>query len=117
MSIVWTKGFEAFSVGDVLAVLEKRRQLAYTTVMTTLARLHDKGVLERVREGRRYVYSCRYTKDQFIQSTAREVLRGLGAGAERESMALLAESVSSADAHELDELERLIKLRRKAIRK
>jgi predicted transcriptional regulator len=31
--------------------------LAYTTVMTTLSRLHDKGVLDRERRGRAYAYS------------------------------------------------------------
>lgn len=30
--------------------------LAYTTVMTVLARLHDKGVLTRRRDGRAYAY-------------------------------------------------------------
>lgn len=31
--------------------------LAYTTVMTTLSRLHGKGLVERVRSGRAYAYS------------------------------------------------------------
>ena len=31
-------------------------ELAYTTVMTVLSRLHDKGVLTRKREGRRFMY-------------------------------------------------------------
>ena len=37
------------SLGDVLA---------YTTVMTTLARLHRKGMATRAREGRGYVYAA-----------------------------------------------------------
>ncbi|HSU42157.1 MAG TPA: BlaI/MecI/CopY family transcriptional regulator [Polyangiaceae bacterium] len=46
------------SVGDVLAELEREGDaLAYTTVMTVLSRLHDKGVIRRRREGRRFVYS------------------------------------------------------------
>jgi predicted transcriptional regulator len=32
--------------------------LAYTTVMTTLARLHRKGMADRARSGRGYVYSA-----------------------------------------------------------
>lgn len=40
--------------GEVLGELDG--DLAYTTVMTTLARLHDKGVLERKRSGRAYAY-------------------------------------------------------------
>lgn len=43
------------SVAEV--VQELPGQPAYTTVMTTLARLHDKGALERIRVGRAYHYS------------------------------------------------------------
>jgi predicted transcriptional regulator len=40
---------------EVLAALG--RDLAYTTVMTTLSRLHDKGALRREPAGRAYAYS------------------------------------------------------------
>ena len=33
------------------------RELAYTTVMTTLARLHSKGLVDRVKSGRAFAYS------------------------------------------------------------
>ncbi len=42
------------SPAEVLAELGDR--LAYTTVMTTLSRLHVKGVLTRTSQGRGYVY-------------------------------------------------------------
>ena len=41
--------------GEVLAALGEN--LAYTTVMTTLSRLHEKGVLRRESAGRAYAYS------------------------------------------------------------
>lgn len=44
----------ALSPADVQAAL--LQELAYTTVMTTLARLADKGVVAREREGRGYLY-------------------------------------------------------------
>jgi len=43
------------SATQVLA--ELGGELAYTTVMTTLARLHTKGVLNRWMSGRAYVYA------------------------------------------------------------
>jgi predicted transcriptional regulator len=43
------------TAGDVLADLGGG--LAYTTVMTTLTRLHDKGALTREQAGRAYAYS------------------------------------------------------------
>ncbi len=49
------------SARDVVAELRKEREIAYTTVSTTLDRLHKKGLLNRGtvagRGGQRYVYS------------------------------------------------------------
>ncbi len=115
MDIVWSRKLRRFPVSDVLAVLETRREVAYTTVMTTVARLHEKGLLSRERDGKRYLYSPRGDREAFLQATAREVFESLGAPAGRESLALLVETVSSADSSALDELERLIQLRRKEI--
>ena len=46
------------TVADVVAELGRSqgRDHAYTTIMTVMGRLHDKGVLERERRGRQYVY-------------------------------------------------------------
>jgi predicted transcriptional regulator len=115
MDVVWSRNFDGFAVSDVLGVLEQRREIAYTTVMTTLVRLHEKGVLERQREGKRYLYRPRWSREEFLKQTTREVLEQIGEPAGRESFALLVESVSSADAGALDELERLIRLRRKEL--
>lgn len=115
MDVVWSRALDAFAVNDVLVVLGKRREIAYTTVMTTLARLHDKGVLERRREGKRYLYSARFSREELLRDTAREVLEGLGSGSGRETFALLADAVSSADAALLDDLEDRIRRRRKEL--
>src|SRR5687767_3622770 len=102
MDVVWGRRLDQFSVSDVRAVLEKKRSIAYTTVMTTLARLHDKGVLRRERQGKRYAYTPRYTREQFLEGTAREVLDG--AVSRPRAMALLVEKVSEANERELDAL-------------
>jgi len=46
------------SVADVVAALRhsQRRDHAYTTIMTVMSRLHEKGVLARERRGRQYIY-------------------------------------------------------------
>src|SRR5262245_41232988 len=50
---------EGTSVADVQTRLSRSgRELAYTTVMTVLSRLHEKGVLTRKREGKRYLYTA-----------------------------------------------------------
>jgi predicted transcriptional regulator len=115
MDVIWSRRMERVAVSDVLTVLERRRDIAYTTVMTTLARLYEKGVLDRHREGRRYLYAPRLTREEFLQSTARDVLRGLGDSSAQQALALLVETVSRADDGTLDELERMIQLRRKEL--
>lgn len=115
MDVVWSRALKDFAVSAVLGVLEKRRDIAYTTVMTTLGRLHEKGLLQRNKAGKRYLYTPRMSREEFLQQTAREVLEGIGAAGGRESLALLVETVSSADGEALDELERLIRLRRKEL--
>lgn len=113
MDAIWRRNLTSFAVSDVLALLEKRRTIAYTTVMTTIARLYDKGLLKRTRDGKRYLYSPKLTREQFLESTAREVLDGAVDGSQ--AMAMLVEKVSEASTGELDELEALIRQRREEL--
>lgn len=113
MDVVWKGGSSSIAVSDILGVLEKHREIAYTTVMTTMARLHAKGLLKRRREGKRYLYSPKLSREEFLESTAREVLDG--AVQTRQAIAMLAERVSDASAAELEELERLIRRRREEL--
>ncbi|MBK9072483.1 MAG: BlaI/MecI/CopY family transcriptional regulator [Myxococcales bacterium] len=113
MDIVWSKQLTAFAVLDVLTVLEKKRGIAYTTVMTTVGRLYEKGLLSRERDGKRYRYSPKLTREQFLEATARTVLNE--AVGSHQALAMLAEKVSEASAGELDELEALISQRREEL--
>ena len=113
MDVVWSKRLSSFAVGDVLAILEKQRDIAYTTVMTTVTRLYEKGILGRERDGKRYLYSPKLTREEFMESTAREVLDEAVGG--HQAMAMLAEKVSEASAGELDDLEALIQKRREEL--
>lgn len=82
------------SPADVRAELGDR--LAYTTVMTTLGRLHAKGALTRHEAGRGYVYALQDGPDEAHASmTARRMLRLLESGRDRESV--LARFVADLD--------------------
>lgn len=72
MKVLWS-GEGPMSVREVLARLNEARSepLAYTTVMTVLTRLADKGILERVRDGRGYVY------EPAVSDTAQIAVRGV----------------------------------------
>lgn len=117
MEVVWAEGWTHFSVGDVHARLEAEREIAYTTVMTTVSRLYDKGLLERRRDGRRYVYAPVMAKEAFLRSMARDVLDSLLEGGHEGAEALLMEQVAEADDAELDRLEAMIRARRKELKR
>ncbi len=56
LHIVWELG-EA-TVNDVLEQILKKRKVAYTTIMTVMKNLSNKGVLKYRKEGTTYVYSA-----------------------------------------------------------
>ena len=73
------------SVADVQAILPGRP--AYTTVMTTMSRLADKGALTRVRAGRAYAYRMAAPAEAVGEAvTARRMRRLLSDGGDRASV-------------------------------
>lgn len=94
------------------------RELAYTTLMTTLDRLFRKSLLTRRKQGKAYVYSARVTPGELRQGAARGLLQRL-LGADRESarpiLSCIVESVSERDRELLDDLERLVRAKRRAL--
>lgn len=74
MSALWAES--PANVNVVLKRVNARRargdELAYTTVMTVLARLHDKGLLDRVKAGRGYDYTPRYSERALIDHLGRQ---------------------------------------------
>jgi predicted transcriptional regulator len=116
MESIWRCPEEAgVSVRDIHLAFEGR--LAYTTLMTTLDRLHKKGLLERRKEGRAFFYSPRFSPDEFERSAAREVINkllGRGPDGVEPILACIVDAVSERDRALLDELDRLIKEKRRA---
>jgi predicted transcriptional regulator len=86
--------------GEVLAALD--RDLAYTTVMTTLARLHAKDVVTRERAGRAYAYAPADT----ATAAARRMRRLLDGGADRADV--LARFLDELDPDDVPVLQRLL---------
>lgn len=98
------------NVRDVCDLLDD--VFAYTTVMTTLDRLFKKGLLDREKEGRAFVYSPSMTPDELQAGLTGDVIAGLLDGATIRVSPVLAsivDAVSEKDRSLLDDLERLVK--------
>ena len=95
-------------------------KLAYTTLMTTLDRLHRKGLVDRQRAGRAFLYRARYTREQIDNGVATDLIDamlGTGPDAARPVMSTFVDAVEQRDAALLDELAQLIREKQKAGRK
>jgi predicted transcriptional regulator len=75
MQLIWQD--ERSTVKKIHRKLQQERDIAYTTVMTTMSRLAEKGVLNRHREGLAYVYSAAISEDEFVTMVVHQVLDGL----------------------------------------
>ena len=74
MEIVWQQ--ELSTVRSVLLELEKIRKIAYTTVMTVMARLHDKGVLKRkMDKNGAFVYAPIKDKKSFLAKASEKIIK------------------------------------------
>ena len=115
MEVVWSHRWDEFSVGDVHDALQQDREIAYTTVMTTVSRLFEKKVLDRRRDGRKYLYQPKFTRDGYLRAMTREVLERLPPAGHEEAIAYLVEQVAEADADTLERLEALIARRKEEL--
>lgn len=77
MARLWVAGPQ--TVGDVLEALNEssERRLAYTTVMTILVRLHDKGLVSRDKDGRHYRYTAAVDEESVEARLGRRELNRL----------------------------------------
>jgi predicted transcriptional regulator len=70
MKVVWRSG--ASTVRDVYETLLERRKIAYTTVMTMMNILEQKGYLKKSSKDRAYVYQATRPQKQVIRGMVRE---------------------------------------------
>jgi len=110
MEVVWSGG--RCSVRDVVEKLNNN--LAYTTVMTTLDRLFKKGLLNREKEERAFLYYPALSSQEWERRRAGDLVAGFLDGAQPSRDLLLSslvDAVGQHDARLLDELE--VKIRNK----
>jgi predicted transcriptional regulator len=79
MKVVWDRG-EA-TVRDVYETMRDRRRLAYTTIMTTMKVLEEKGHLEKREKDRAYVYRPTRPQAAVVGSMVREFVERVFDGA------------------------------------
>jgi predicted transcriptional regulator len=108
MEQVWRSGGET-TVKLVMEALNRKAKppRAYTTYMTVMRRLNDKGLLDRTRRGRQDTYTPRLTREQYQELRAGAEVRGLVDEFGDVALAHFAKSLSSLDPARRRQLQRL----------
>lgn len=100
------------TVNEVEERLRRRREIAHTTVLTTLDRMHRKGYLTREKLGKAFVYAPRYTREEFERGVAQEVLGALLGQFTEPALSAFVDIVGE-EAGALDQLEAMIREKRR----
>jgi predicted transcriptional regulator len=78
MNVFWHK--KSATVPELLEAINKKRaqrkgaEIAYTTVLTFVQRLHRRGLLERVPEGRGFRYTPTQTREELLESWSDQLI-------------------------------------------
>jgi len=114
LEVIWERGN-----ATVREVVESHcRDLAYTTVMTTLDRLFKKNLLSREAEGRAFRYAARVTREELQREAAGEAFRQLldASSAPTLPLSYLVEILTERDVQLLDDLRQVVEAKRRELR-
>ncbi len=116
LDALWERGHA--TVRDLLKREGSCRELAYTTVMTTLDRLFKKNLLSREVEGRAFRYAPRFSREELHREIAGEAVRQLLEASPASSLPLsyLVEVLTERDAQLLDKLGEAVEAKRRQLR-
>jgi BlaI family transcriptional regulator, penicillinase repressor len=81
MKVVWR--LESATVRDIYEQLRERRDIAYTTVLTMMKILEQKGYVKKTRAERAFVYRAARPRQQVLGGMVREFIDRVFDGASR----------------------------------
>lgn len=102
---VWDMG-EA-TVKQVRKRILEKRQVAYTTIMTVMKNLAEKGYLKYRKEGVTYVYSPAQEPDSVRSNLVKELIKKVFKGSPKELIQTLVES-EDLNKKDLSEIKQMI---------
>ena len=105
LKVLWDRG--PSTVRDVMQALHEERPRAYTSVMSLLNVMTDKGLVVREPEGRAFVYRPKVQRERTLRRMVGDLLGRAFEGSAHELVAHLLDQ-KRPSAAELDEIRRTI---------
>jgi predicted transcriptional regulator len=106
MDEVWRR--DEVTVREVLEALNAgRKQRAYTTIMTIMSRLHEKGLLDRRRSGKTDVYRPVMSREEYLDVRAKREVDELVADYGELALAHFARQLQTLDPKRREQLRKL----------
>jgi predicted transcriptional regulator len=103
------------AVSEIQESLKKSgHDLAYTTVMTVLVRLHNKNLVNRRKEGRQFLYAATRRKDSSPTKIFEKIKNSLFGSEKLKPILNLLESDDGLTRHELEELKKAVEAKLKS---
>ena len=109
MKVIWRRG--SATVREVYEELLEHRKIAYTTVMTMMGILEQKGRLKREASERAYVYTPSEPQGKVVGSMVTDFVKRVFNGSAKPLLVHLVES-EEISQEQLDEISKLLKTRR-----
>ena len=110
MKVVWS--LESATVRQVYEILLERRHIAYTTVMTMMKILEQKGFLKKRQVDRAYLYTPTQPEKQVLGSMVRDFMNRVFNGAAEPLLLHLVEQKQITEK-DLDDVRKTIRASRK----
>ena len=105
LRVIWERG--PSTVREVLEALNSLRKRAYTSVMTLMNIMAEKGLLSHVPQGRAFVYSAKVTRRKTRSQMLKDILNRVFDGSANLMVAHLLEQVKPSE-EELEEIRRTV---------
>ena len=105
MKVIWK--LEKATVRDVYEALRAKRSVAYTTVMTMMKILEEKGYLKKTRAERAYVYKPSRPRQQVVGAMVKDFIDRVFDGAASGLLVHLAKDSRLTDG-ERDQIRRVL---------
>lgn len=111
MAVVWRHS--PVTAREVCERMTGAKARAYTTIMTTMDRLHRKGLLLREKDGLAWRYRAALERTEFERALADSLVTGILQSHGERALSAFVEAAADVDEALLDRLSQLIDARRK----